>query len=120
MYRRKLSEGSSMRNETIKLIMSTLFEKNAREEQHCERVSDLCRQIGDGTGYPVGLSHEAIPLQSKILYIADAFDAMTSDRTYRPGRTQEDAVSEIKKYLGTQFDAEIAKVFIERVLELEF
>lgn len=47
MYRRKLSESSSMRSETINLIMSTLYEKNEREQQHCERVRDLCREIGN-------------------------------------------------------------------------
>ena len=59
----------------------------------------------DGTGYPDGLAGEAIPLASRILLVADAFDAMTSDRSYRRAMSVEDAVAELDANAGTQFDA---------------
>ena len=70
----------------------------------------------DGKGYPKGLSGEAIPLYSRICTLADACDAMTSDRSYRPAMTNEFAVEELKKNSGKQFDPELVKVFIEKVL----
>lgn len=72
----------------------------------------------DGTGYPIGLNGEDISVYGRILCIADAFDAMTSDRTYRKGMSMECAIAEIKNCKGTQFDPEIAEVFIEMINEL--
>jgi diguanylate cyclase (GGDEF)-like protein/PAS domain S-box-containing protein/putative nucleotidyltransferase with HDIG domain len=70
----------------------------------------------DGQGYPRGLKATDISLQSRIIAVADAYDAMNSDRTYR-GRISEDkAIKEIKEHAGTQFDPLIAKVFVEKVL----
>lgn len=66
----------------------------------------------DGSGYPQGLKGEEIPLLSRILAVADAFDAMTNDRVYHKAITPEEALAEIKRCAGTQFDPEIAKVFI--------
>jgi HD-GYP domain-containing protein (c-di-GMP phosphodiesterase class II) len=71
----------------------------------------------DGQGYPKGLSNDEISQQAKIIAIADAYDAMTSDRTYRTGMSVQDAVAEIKRCCGTQFDAEIAKIFVEKILD---
>lgn len=71
----------------------------------------------DGTGYPKGLKGDAIPYMSKVVAVADAFDAMTSTTVYRVGMTVESAVQELKKYVGTQFDEKIARVFVEKVLE---
>jgi len=59
----------------------------------------------DGTGYPRGLAGEAIPLESRIILVADAFDAMTSDRAYSPARSVHDAMAELRRCAGTQFDA---------------
>ncbi|MBN2285759.1 MAG: diguanylate cyclase [Tissierellales bacterium] len=66
----------------------------------------------DGTGYPNGLSCEAIPKYAKIIAVADAFDAMTSERPYRHKKTTEEAVDELKKCSGMQFDPEIVNVFV--------
>lgn len=66
----------------------------------------------DGKGYPQGLKGEEIPLQSRIIAIADAYDAMTEDRVYRKGITHEEALEEIKANAGTQFDPVIAELFI--------
>jgi len=67
----------------------------------------------DGKGYPRGLKGEDIPLVSRILAVADAFDAMTEDRVYRKGLSKEVALAEIKRNAGTQFDPEIVKIFID-------
>ena len=72
----------------------------------------------DGKGYPKGLSKDAIPLQSRIIAIADAYDAMTSERTYRSKVSDEAAVAELRRCSGTQFDAELAQVFVQKVLRL--
>ena len=66
----------------------------------------------DGKGYPGGLVGEQIPLIGKIVGLADGFDAMTSKRTYRNARTVEQALAEIKKGLGTQFDEKVGTVFL--------
>ena len=70
----------------------------------------------DGTGYPRGLIGEATPLQSRIIAVADAYDAMLSYRPYRSSLTQAEAVAELKRCAGTQFDPYIVDVFL-RMLE---
>ncbi len=194
MYRNKLTESTSMRNETIKLITKTLYQKNRREQLHCERVSKLCELLGnalrmspdavrelkmagllhdigkigidesilnkrgkltdaewldmrrhpeigyhilrsvnefapiadyvlhhhervDGTGYPRKLKNEEIPTQSKIISIADAYDAMTSHRPYREDLSLSEVIEELKCNAGTQFDPDLLKVFIDQILK---
>ena len=65
----------------------------------------------DGGGYPDGLAGEAIPLEARILAIADSFDAMTSARAYRPSRTRDEAVAELRREAGRQFDSTLVGVF---------
>jgi diguanylate cyclase len=194
MYRHKLYESSSMRSRTISLISNTLFEKSAREQVHCERVSSLSvklseklglndeevkviRIIGlmhdigkigvedeilnktsrlteeeyikirkhpeigarilssvlefadisssvlqhherwDGTGYPQGLKGTSITIEARIIALADAFDAMTSQRTYCKQKTTKEAIQEINRNSGTQFDPILSKMFIEMIIE---
>ena len=194
MYRKKSTESSSMRGNTINTILMTLHEKSARERLHSLRVSEFCRDIGqamglgqkeindleliglmhdigkiaisdnvldkrgklsqkelkeiqrhpeigyrilsssnnmayiaeyvlkhherlDGLGYPNGLKGDQIPLQSRILAVADSYDAMTSDRPYKDKLTEKKAVKELAKNAGSQFDAEIVDVFINKVLK---
>lgn len=196
MYRKKLYDSPNMRGKTINTIITTLHEKNKREEQHSRRVSQLCEQMGealglnedkvnelktvgllhdigkiaideailnkngtlnaeewveirkhpeigyrilstvnnmsemaefvlshherwDGKGYPQGLSGEQIPLQSRIIGIADAYDAMISERSYKKALTKEEAIQELTANAGTQFNAECVRVFIEKVLTRE-
>jgi HD-GYP domain-containing protein (c-di-GMP phosphodiesterase class II) len=66
----------------------------------------------DGTGYPLGLKGEEIPLEARILAVADTYDAMTSDRAYRSALSHEIAVAELKRCAATQFDPRIVAVFI--------
>ncbi|MBO8158160.1 HD domain-containing phosphohydrolase [Thermosyntropha sp.] len=67
----------------------------------------------DGTGYPRGLKGEEIPLLSRIIAVVDAYDAMTSDRPYRRALSREEAVAELKRNAGTQFDPELVEIFLE-------
>lgn len=190
MYKHKLFEVTSNRNEAIRTVLHTLHVKNPREEVHSRRVSEYCYKIGqavglrkdeldllkvignlhdigkiaidesilnkpgtlsseewaaikrhseigyrilssspeyteialdilshhehfDGTGYPQGLSGNDIPFKARIISIADAFDAMTSERSYRKAMKIEEALKEIERCAGTQFDPFIAGKFVE-------
>jgi diguanylate cyclase (GGDEF)-like protein/PAS domain S-box-containing protein/putative nucleotidyltransferase with HDIG domain len=193
MYKSKITESASHRNNTIALIMKTLFEKSQREEKHSKRVAALSRLIAaklglslekiniiktagllhdigkitisekvlnkstslgkdewneikrhpetgynilksveeyahiaeyilnhhekwDGTGYPRGLKGKEIPLQSRILAVADAYDAMTMERPYKKAMNKKEVTAELKKYSETQFDPEIVRIFIEKII----
>lgn len=70
----------------------------------------------DGSGYPQGLKGEEIPLNSRIIAVADAYEAMTAKRPYKETKTEDEAIAELKRCAGTQFDPDIVKVFIEKVL----
>jgi diguanylate cyclase (GGDEF)-like protein/PAS domain S-box-containing protein len=195
MYRYKLYERSSVRSNTIDLIMSTLFEKSNRESNHSDRVSSICQatasimkfdkgdvermriaglvhdigkigiddkilnkagslssdewyemkkhpEIGwrilsttneflelaqfvlnhhekwDGSGYPNGLKGEAIQLEARIITIADAYDAMTSDRSYRKRLSNEEAIKELTRCSGSQFDPNLVEVFVNQVISV--
>jgi putative nucleotidyltransferase with HDIG domain len=66
----------------------------------------------NGSGYPHGLTAGAIPLEARILAVADAYDAMTFDRPYRKALTHEQAIAEVERYAGTQFDPQIARALL--------
>ncbi|MHB8764201.1 MAG: HD-GYP domain-containing protein, partial [Deferrisomatales bacterium] len=66
----------------------------------------------DGGGYPEGLSGQAIPLEARIMAVADTYDAMTSDRAYRQGLGHDVAAAEIRRCSGSQFDPECARAFL--------
>lgn len=67
----------------------------------------------DGRGYPFGLEADSIPILSRIVLVADAFDAMTSVRAYQPALPVDYAVSEIRTNAGSQFDPQIVDIFLE-------
>ena len=69
----------------------------------------------DGTGYPQGLAERAIPRLGRIVAVADAFDAMTSDRAYRKALPQEVAIAELRRCAGTQFDPEVVAYFLDEL-----
>lgn len=85
-------------------------ERGARMMQDCEQLIPLIpyalyhHERYDGKGYPFGLKGEAIPLEGRLLAVADTFDAMTSNRPYRKGLDPEVAIAELEKGKGTQFD----------------
>lgn len=189
LYKNKLFESNSHRNESIKTILNTLKTKDVYSEEHSNRVSDICTQIGrklgmtkqdlnlltmmsnlhdigkisidskilnkpgkltddewkimkrhpetgyrilsslpeygeiaedilshheryDGQGYPRGLKGEDIPIRARIISIADAYDAMTSDRPYRNKMTHDQAIEELLANKGTQFDPKLIDVFM--------
>jgi len=72
----------------------------------------------DGHGYPQGLSGEEIPLEARILAVAETFDALTSERPYRSAKTREEAIAEMGRYSGSQFDGAVVDALV-RVLAFE-
>jgi putative nucleotidyltransferase with HDIG domain len=72
----------------------------------------------DGSGYPAGLAGGQIPLGARIIAIADAFDTITSERTYKKARTPEEAFQELDRCGQAQFDPELVRAFISRLREM--
>jgi diguanylate cyclase (GGDEF)-like protein len=72
----------------------------------------------DGSGYPEALSAEKIPLGARIITIADSYDTITSDRSYKKGRTAEQALSELERCAGTQFDPRLIAAFVRAMRQL--
>jgi two-component system cell cycle response regulator len=70
----------------------------------------------DGSGYPDGLSGEAIPLGARIIAVCDAYDAMTSERCYQNARSHRDALAELRHHAGTQFDPAVVEA-LERYFQ---
>jgi len=75
-------------------------------------VVELHHENWDGTGYPRGLKGDETPRMARIVKVADAYDAMTSDRPYRRGMLHQDAVRILEKYAGTQFDIPVVQAFV--------
>lgn len=197
MYRHKLTEGVSMRNNAIKAILKTLTDKYTEERIHSKKVSQLCKKMGevlklkeedikeleqagmyhdigkisipdailnkpgrltkeefevikthpeisyqilraadeysdlaihalhhherwDGKGYPSGKKGLEIPMFSRIICIIDAYEAMTADRVYKDKMSKDEAVKEIIRCSGSQFDERLARIFVEKVLKKEW
>jgi putative nucleotidyltransferase with HDIG domain len=66
----------------------------------------------DGTGYPEGIRGDQIPFQARILAVADAFEAMVAERVYSPAMSKPEAVAELRRHSGTQFDPEVVEAFL--------
>jgi HD-GYP domain-containing protein (c-di-GMP phosphodiesterase class II) len=113
----------------------SLTEDEAREmRKHCEvghRIAMSLHDMApiadwilkhherwDGLGYPFGLQGREIPLECRILAIADAFDVMTSDRPYQNAISPSEAVEELRRCSGTQFDPDLVEEFI-RILDIQ-
>lgn len=90
----------SSSNQTSELAQDVL--------DHHERI--------DGTGYPNGKPGNRLSLMTRILSVADAYDAMTSERPYKETRTKEEAIEELLVHSGTQFDSHVVQIFISKVL----
>ena len=89
-------------------------------------MSDIAKYIlyhherWDGKGYPKGLKANEIPIQSRIIAIADAYDAMTSNRSYRKALDEDWAIQELKQNVNIQFDQKLVSIFIEKVLNRSY
>lgn len=83
-------------------------------------ISDLIlkhHEWWNGQGYPLGLKGEEIPLESRILALVDSYDAMTSDRPYRKAMTNREAIAELRRFAGVQFDPDLVEVFVTSVMD---
>ncbi len=76
------------------------------------RVVRSSHESYDGTGYPDGLAGDAIPIESRIVLVCDAYDAMTTDRAYRRSIGHRAAVAELRRCAGAQFDPAVVAAFI--------
>jgi putative two-component system response regulator len=76
-----------------------------------ERVARSHHERWDGTGYPDGLAGAAIPLEGRLVHVADVFDVLVHERPYKESWTVEAAADEIRQGAGTQFDPEIVRAF---------
>jgi len=101
-------------------LKGTLFIVGIENLSHIVPVILHHHERWDGTGYPGRLKGEQIPLHARIVCIADAFDAMMTNRSYRDGLDKESAIREITKEKGTQFDPFLVDVFIECINESPF
>jgi putative nucleotidyltransferase with HDIG domain len=80
--------------------------------KHTREIIKSHQEWFDGSGYPEGLRGEDIPLGARIIAVADAFGAMTTDRPYRKALSTEKAIKELKEGAGTQFDPRLVEIFI--------
>ena len=98
------------------------------EGQHMlEKIGGLMREIGrivrasherwDGRGYPDGLSGDAIPIEARIVCACDAFNAMTTTRPYRSARSHSEAVADLERCAGTQFDPRVVDAVLSVVAQ---
>lgn len=116
-------EGLSLREETLVRehpLKGTLFIVGIENLSHIVPVILHHHERWDGSGYPGRLKGEQIPLHARIVCIADAFDAMLSNRSYREALDKDTAIHELVKQKGTQFDPFLVDVFIECLNESPF
>ena len=106
-------------------IMKTHSEKSGRILENTieySEISDIVlyhHEKWNGNGYPKGLVGNAIPLESRIIAVADAYDAMTFNRTYRSKISSAEAIKDLKQGAGTHFGPAIVEIFIDKVLSAE-
>lgn len=106
-------------------IMKTHVDRSYRILKSSVEYNDISEMVYshhenfDGLGYPRGLKREDIPLGARILAISDSFDAMTNQRTYQKAKTIEEAIEELKKFSGSQFDPYLVNIFIKMIQDGE-
>lgn len=89
------------------------------ELAHIANLILMHHEHWNGGGYPLGLSGENIPIECRILSLADAYDAMTNDRPYRKAMAREAVLEEILKFKGKQFDPKLTDLFLDHIYEIE-
>lgn len=87
--------------------------KSSPQIAHIAKYILACHENWDGSGYPQGLKKESIPLISRIIFIADSYDVMISGRKYKKPMSKDEAIKEIRRCTGTQFDPILVEKFIE-------
>lgn len=106
-------------------IVKTHAEKGYKVAKSNYEISHVAKNIlshhekWNGTGYPLGLKGTEIPYLSRIICVIDSYDAMTSKRCYKKEMSKEEAIKEIKRCSGTQFDPKIVKVFIDEFNDIK-
>ena len=104
-------------------VLKSHSEKGYRIASASEELGGIAESIlhhherWDGKGYPDGLSREAIPMLSRVLMVVDTYDAMTHDRPYRRALSREEAMAELKRCAGTQFDPSVVAEFLAMMAE---
>jgi putative nucleotidyltransferase with HDIG domain len=98
--------------ETHTIVGEEMLERVGGLLGHVGRLVRSCHEHWDGNGYPDGLAGEAIPLAARIVSACDAFNAMTTDRSYRKALSLEVAVGELRKNAGTQFDPDVVDALV--------
>ena len=96
------------------------IEKSTSEStflEHAKILAGSHHEKWDGTGYPDGLKGEEIPLQGRLMAVVDVYDALTNDRPYKDALTHEQSVEIIENQIGTHFDPQVGKVFVENEQE---
>ena len=108
-------------NERLKMQRHTeIGHRIAVSSPELAHISDwilLHHEWWDGNGYPLGIEGEEIPLECRILAVVDAYDAMTKDRPYRSAMRHEEAIAELKRCAGTQFDPSLVELFLKALEE---
>ena len=117
-----LNKAGELNEEEFELIkkhsmMGAAILKNIEDNPGFELCAKHHHERFDGTGYPSGLKGEDIPEEARIVAVADAYDAMSSDRSYRSHLTQEKIIDELKTGMGTQFDPKFAEIMLSIVEE---
>jgi len=87
--------------------------QSSQQIAHIAKAILSCHENWDGSGYPLGQKGESIPVISRIILIADAYDVMTTGRIYKKAISKDDAIKELKRCAGTQFDPVLVEKFIE-------
>lgn len=94
-----------------------ILKKIRRFQNHEAKWVKYHHERLDGSGYPEGLTGDQIPLESKIIAVADIYEALTSDRPYRKAMTKEQALKEMRKMAGNAIDGKVFKAFLEALEE---
>lgn len=100
-------------------IGAHILESNFEVLKRAQRIALCHHEKYDGSGYPSGLKGEKIPIEARIVTISDSFDAIVSKRPYKKAMAVLDAVDEIVKNSGTQFDPQLVKVFVKIAEKIE-